>query len=415
MLFEIPDRDKAGTWLRDHEAAALALLVLMAAIARLGALLVLHEPVAGDAASYMEMARTIIAPGPMTDSYGNLAFYSPGYPMALSAWFRLTGAAIGAALLFNLVLGVLTTLLVHRVTRVATGSAPAALLAAAGYAVLVPAVAGAALLQRETLSAPLLLLFALAVIALPHARRPRLIAAAAGLAYGAGVLAGASVILTALAAAAALLWRRESMAETIVAGLAFLTAAALVLLPWLVHVDHVLGRPVLTTNAGFNLYIGNNPAANGWFVSIADTPVGPAWHAMRATLGELGATDRLGALARTYILDHPATVALLGLKKLALFWLPDAPALHRGFAIAALRWVAIAEHLAIVGGALAATVAWRRRSVGERLLILIIALFWAIHAAAYIIPRYHDPVMPLVLVLAAGIVAPRLFGGRPAA
>jgi len=192
--------------------------------------------------------------------------------------------------------------------------------------------------------------------------------------------------------------------------MAFVAAATMMVGPWLWHMQNTLGRPVLTTNAPFNLYIGNNPAATGYFVSLRDTPVAAEWHKVRERDGELAATDWLGGLARDHIRTHPAETAALSAKKIALFWLPDIPGAgdaDRGV-MRLVRWAAVAEHLAIMLFAIAAVARWRRRSSGEQLLIVIILSFWLVHAAAYLMPRYQLPAMPLVLVLAAGIFSPMI-------
>ena len=61
--------------------------------------------------------------------------------------------------------------------------------------------------------------------------------------------------------------------------------------------------------------------------------------------------------------------------------------------------IVFATALALLVGDLLLTE--RRRWV----LGVAIAGFWGLHGAAYIIPRYRDPVMPLLIVLAAGVLA----------
>src|SRR3546814_11524341 len=94
------------------------------------------------------------------------------------------------------------------------------------------------------------------------------------------------------------LWRaRGCFAPAFSACLCFIVGATLMLAPWLYATNQIVGRPVLTTNAAFNLYLGNNPAATGKFVSIADTPLAKDWNATRLRLGEVGTADRLQAEA----------------------------------------------------------------------------------------------------------------------
>lgn len=391
------------------ELGVLASILALAVLARLVAMHVLHEPIVSDAAAYLEMARTLAGPGPMRDTYGNAAFYSPGYPFVLAGVYALGVTGLAAAQAINLFLGLISTLLMYLVTRQAGGRPFAALVAAAAYAVLIPAVADTAFVQRENLSVPLLLLFVLCVIELARTRRPNTVAAITGIVYGAGLLAGASIILTVAAAIVAMLWRKPDLRAAATAAATFAAGAALVVTPWLAHVDRELGRPVLTTNGPFNLYVGNNPAADGRFVSLRDTPIGAAWHGLRAQEGELGATDQLGRLAAAHIRAHPAETIALSLKKLALFWLPDLPDnadTDHGAAITALRWLDVVQYLLLAGLGLVAILRWRTRSQGERLVIITLGAFWAIHAAAYVMPRYRLPALPLLAVLAAGVITP---------
>src|SRR3546814_17352172 len=85
----------------------------------------------------------------------------------------------------------------------------------------------------------------------------------------------------------------------------------------------MVGRPVVTTNAAFNLYLGNNPAATGKFVSIADTPLAKDWNATRLRLGEVGNADRLQAEALDWIQANHGRKAELAALKPVYFWQPN--------------------------------------------------------------------------------------------
>lgn len=396
---------------RRAELAALGFVLLLGLMTRGLAILVLKEPLTpfSDSTNYLEMARSLAAHLLMRDEFGSVAFFSPGYPLACALAFSVAGAQLGTVLALNLALGVVATLLTYLLARHATRDRAVALIAAAAFALLIPAVAGSAFVQKENLSVPLLIGFTLAVVLLLDTKRPRLVAALSGLLYGAGLLAGASVILTGGVVVIALLWRKQAWQETTAAIGAFAAGTAIVVGPWLWHVDRTLGRPVLTTNGPFNLYVGNNPAATGRFVSMRDTPLGAQWRVMRARDGELRATDRLGELAIAHIRTHPAETGALAMRKLALFWLPDLPDnadQAHGTVITALRWAEALQHVLIVllGGL--AVLQWRERTKAERLILITIACFWLVHAAAYVMPRYRLPVLPLLLVSATSTVMP---------
>ena len=166
----------------------------------------------------------------------------------------------------------------------------------------------------------------------------------------------------------------------------------------------MVGEALLSTNAEFNLYLGNNPAADGRFVSIAETPAGPRWEAQRRTLGEAGASHWLGGLARAWIAANPDEAARLALTKLALFWtpnMPDAADFAASKAIATIRLADVAQYLLVLA---AAALGLARAPIPPRDRLVVaaaIAGFWLIHAAAYVMPRYRDPVAPLLIALAA--------------
>ena len=106
---------------------------------------------------------------------------------------------------------------------------------------------------------------------------------------------------------------------------------------------------------------------------------------------------------------NPARATHLALRKLTLFWWPNLPKpadfTSGSKAIALVRLGEVAQYVLFIGLGLAALVS--APIVRARRLVLAVAIagFWALHGAAYIIPRYRDPIMPLLILLAAGLVA----------
>ena len=404
-LSSVPLRSSAPARWRARPHVALAIIATLAL--RLAAVAALRQVPDSDGVSYLTMAAAMAHGAAPIDQFGNHAFFSIGYPVLLAPVFALVGAGEAATIAVNLALAALCCWLVVRITRALGGGGLAQTLAGLGYAAWLPGIWSATLPARENLSTPLVAGFVLALLQLAG-ERPRRAAVAAGLCYGAGLLAGTSVVLTLAGLAVALVrlpdWRAR-IGCAVIAG----AAALIVVAPWLLATDRMLGRPLLTTNAGFNLYIGNNPAATGRFVSMRDTPLGPVWHERYAALGEVGATDWLGQEARGYALSHAGRTVLLGVRKLALFWAPNWPDradLAASRAVTAVRLAEVAEYLLIVVLAIAALV-WRRVAWRDAwLLAATIGGFWLVHTAAYIIPRYRDPVVPLLIALAAlGVAA----------
>lgn len=377
---------------------------------RLAVLLVMPQPVQSDAAAYFAMAESLAAGGPMRDMFGQIAFYSPGYPLILAPFFALLGSHVGVARAVNLVLAAITALLLHRLTLRLSGSRTAALLAVLGYAIWLPSLLAAATLAKENLSTPLLLAFLLATLAVVEGKQIARAAFIAGLCFGGGLLAGASSLLT-VTALVVVLWMRRRVPIAKAAS-AFVAAALLVTGPWLTHTATHFGQPTLATNGGFNLYLGNNPAATGAFVSIADTPAGPRWEAMRETLGEAGSASALGREAQAWALANPARVAELAALKLAWFWAPNVPDARETATLrdAIIRWGDVGQHVLILGFGLVGL--WLIRARPEAMPVaVLITSFWALHALAYVMVRYREPVMPILIALAASaltrLIAPR--------
>jgi Dolichyl-phosphate-mannose-protein mannosyltransferase len=385
---------------------AFAGIVILAFLVRLAALFALDEPVQSDSLAYLTMARGLATKGVLADNFGQFAFYSPGYPLALSPFFALFGAEPDVARAFNLVCSVGSVVLAMRVAWSVSRNNLATALAGLALALWIPSVVGVETLQKENLSILLMLAFAASLLSLVDGGKPVRWSFATGLIFGAALLTGGSVLLTPLAFLITLIAiaRRQNV-RTLVSSIAtFSLGTALFIGPWLIHVDRMIGTPTLSTNSSFNLYLGNNPAATGRFVSIADTPLGPQWQALRAWAGEADTARRLNAEAARWISANPGATAALAVRKLAYFWepnWPDAADYKANPMIAKARLVEVAQHLLILGIGLLAFFARPLRSAKGAIIAALVGSFWIIHAAAYIIVRYRDPVMPLLIICAA--------------
>jgi hypothetical protein len=89
-------------------------------------------------------------------------------------------------------------------------------------------------------------------------------------------------------------------------------AALAVLAPWLLRNWIELGRPVLSSSAGWNFMVGNNPAAQGGY-----SPLPAEWQAEFQGLTELERDDRAWELALGWVRAEPADFAVLLGRKMA--------------------------------------------------------------------------------------------------
>ncbi len=393
---------------RDNGAIFAALMALTLVI-RIAANHILALPMVSDSVAYYDLASSMAAGQLPADNFGKHAFYSIGYSLFLTPFFALLGASAKVGFAVNLLLALISALLVRALARALKLPVWARLLAVAGHAIWLAGIWNCVVLSRENLSTPLLLAVALmALRILAHGPRAGL-AMLTGAIFGAALLTGTSalpIILAPLMALAfAAKWRIGKMAAPI---LALMAGMALVVAPWMMATHAMLGRAVLTSNSGFNLYLGNNPAADGRFVSIAKTPAATDWRMLNDTIGEAGASAELGHRALNYMVQNPTRTAQLTATKLALFWAPNLPSANDFTAnrkVAIIRLGEVAEYCAFLILGLLALLLNTAPLYSRLTLAALIAGFWGLHGIAYIIARYRDPVMPLLIVLSCATIS----------
>ncbi|MQA20026.1 glycosyltransferase family 39 protein [Rugamonas rivuli] len=389
---------------RISEKQCLALILVLAFFVRAATAVAFQFKPVSDYAGYEHMAVNLLAGRGLLEG-GNSAFLSAGYPLfVLAPVFAVFGHHLLAALLANALLCTVSAWLIYLIAREAGAGRAGRLLSVGIYALYLPSWIYAAYLAKENLMTPLMLgvvLLSLRCTYHPSARIAASIGAVLGLLAIAGNagLALAPVLVIALAMSPLSFSRK--LARLGLAGL----VAMLVVAPWLIRNYQVVGAPVLNTNGGFNLYLGNNPAANGMFISIADTPRGPTWQLLRKQ-GELVANNTLKSEALAWIRQNPARFLKLSFKKAALFWMPpihegEGPQ-SKGEALTRLAW--LAQYVLICGLAVAGMAYRRLRTPNTGLIWLAILCYTAVHMIFYVIYRYREPIMPLLIILAALVI-----------
>ena len=394
--------------LQNDRLCLLATIGLALAL-RIAAVGFLHIEPESDAYAYMQMATSMLNSGHMDDGQGNVAFYSAGYPLFLVPFFALFQASPETAQAVNIVLGAVAVFLVYLCAAATLPDRRWAVVPALLWATYPPALLYTEYVLKENVLIPLFLLQTYLLLRYADSGRKNLTALGLGFIFGCELLVGAVVTLTSALIALAVtgvMGRRWSLSGLTLRP-AFLCAlgCAVAITPWLTYTNAKLGKPVLNTNGGFNLYLGNNPNATGYFVGIQETPIAPQWHAIKKEKGEIGAAAVLEELAIGHILDNPGKTFVLSLKKLAYFWWPP---VHEGKygnqssleTLMRLAW--LFYYTLIVAFALIPLAALRgRNSRPLALLYGTVLLYCAIHAAAYVIYRYRLPAMPLMTILAA--------------
>ncbi len=361
-----------------------------------------HAP-ESDELAYQSMALNLISGGGVIDHMGNRAMYNAGYPLfVLTPSFLLAGNNLFAARILNAILGVIAIFLCYGIAKEAGAGSVGKLLAAIFWAVYLPSIAYTVYLAKENLMIPLMLLVVFFSIRL--IRNPSyLLAVGCGACLGLLALTGSSGIVLIFVAVLAVFIStidiRTQLLLTVVLTLSMLAIAS----PWVIRNWMVLGSPVLNTNSGFNLYLGNNSSATGRFISIADSPQANSWQELRSH-GEITASETLTKEALLWINDNPGQFLNLALRKAVYFWTPP---IHLGEgegsnveAVARMIWVV--QFFLFVGAAVG-TIFYSelRARKALRVLWFSVLVYTAVHMLFYVIARYRLPIMPFICIMAA--------------
>lgn len=266
-----------------------AAILVLGALLRTACVAVMPSPLVSDYLDYWTLATNLQAGLGLATAEGRpTAFMSPGYPLFLAGVFGLAGASVAVVKAANVLLGVASILLLFLLARRLFGSPLVAALAALLLAAYAEAIAYTAYAAKENLMVPLMIGL-LWVAADRSASRARWINPVAfGVVAGAIAMVG-NAALTLVPAALFLVWRAQrSPGRTLRYLLVAATAGAVTIAPLMLRNHAVFGAWVLNNNGGFNLYIGNNPAATPYFISVADTPIAPQWPALQEQLGNTG-------------------------------------------------------------------------------------------------------------------------------
>jgi Flp pilus assembly protein TadD len=370
----------------------------------------------GDAHVYHLWARRI-ADG---DWIGERVFYqAPLYPYLLAVVYRWIGDSTLVVRIVQAVMGAGSCVLLAHAARSLFGSR-VALLAGVGLAVYPPAIFLDGLIQKSALGT--LLLTALLAVVCAIA-----VHASARLWLGAGVLLGLlaltrenALIFAALIGiwAVVYFWREPGKRKTVWVGV-FLAGMLLVLGPVVLRSLTLSGEVHVTTSQlGTNFYIGNNPAATGTYQALlfgrgdARREREDATRLAERALGRPLTPSEVSRfwLRRSfdYINERPVVWLRLVGRKLALTFnaaeLADTEA-QQVYA----EWSSLLRvpgHLLHFGillplaafGAVTTRDSWRR----IWLIYLLIAGYAASVAAFYVLARYRFPLVPLLMLLAAG-------------
>jgi 4-amino-4-deoxy-L-arabinose transferase-like glycosyltransferase len=367
------------------------------------------SPQHSDQATYIQLARALAENHRYEVSGGGIAYWPPGYPFFLAAWFSLLGVHAWIPLLTNILLYGGTLIVIERLaTRIA---GPAAGKIATALLVAWPTLVMSAILASKEM----LILFLLSLTLLLFARaqesetsaRSLALVVLSGLLLGCACLTQPSVQLFPAVLVAYVFLRRQFLLRgfgyIVILGLAL----SAVILPWTFRNHRVLGAWVpVSTNGGVNFYGANNSLATGAYTAEREQSLESYDEVTRGKVG-----FRLG---KEWIRDHPRQFLALVIRKEILFLGDDAQGayetLKRGLGIGGLPYVAwkglsnLYWLLLWTSILLALAVHWRTLYSQDALLAAVmlgVLYLFAIHSVFESGSKYHQPVSGFLAVLAA--------------
>lgn len=331
------------------------------------------------------------------------SFRAPGFPVLLSAVYRLAGERYLAAYLLFCALGAASCVLTYALC-IELMSANMARCAAALSAAYVPQIYNCTVFLSENLFVVTLAAFVwLQVRSFKSPSVP--LSLAAGLALGASILTRPFALLLApcsfllmILAPEPPLWRRLAHASVVVAGI------SAVLAPWAWRNERVHHAVVLVaTNGGSTFYGGNNdvvlnePRHFGGWVS---TGMLPGRNLVDATTDEVSHDKMEWQLGFQWVRAHLSAMPRLLFYKLARFCLPEIESGNRKYVL--LQLVGATPFLLLTYTGMALTMFDRRYWTpcwltlhGTILASVVTALiFWGS-------PRFRDANTPLLMLYAA--------------
>ena len=386
-------------------------IVAFAFAVRLAWTLATQQPPGSDQAAYDALAWRLASGEGYTNADGSPhAFYPVGWPMFLSGVYVVFGHSWTAAGIASSLLGSVNVALTYRLAREALS--PRLSLVAAGVFAFTPShiFAHVADLRYETLYTTFVLLTLILVCRL--ARNPSWLSAAlVGLAIGVGAYVR-PVMLPFAAAVWLLLCPRLGIKTAFVLACVVVAVSLAAIAPYTIRNYVVLGGPVLTsTNAATVIYVGSGPGATAELRQDVSMPEG---------LEELSEAERYRELQRVtlrHVMANPGEWLALLPSKIFHLWASDrynmapgiVPESWRPF-VPALQVVAQAYWTLIALSALAALVTRPIRTYWLRFpgaLFPLTLVYWtAIHMLSHVAGGYHIPVTPVVIILAAHVLAP---------
>ena len=387
----------------------LALLISIGILLRVGWVLLVPPVQYSDALEYWNVATRLVNEGTYYSLLDNgqkvLAYRPPGLPLLLAGMIFLFGTQGWIPTVLNLLAYLASGFFLYGAARRIAGTG-AALMAVALLTTYPASIVGTGIANAELVSLAYVLGAFWALLRIRD--YPVQASLLAGFLGGYAVLVKPSLELMPVVSSLYLLSVTSSVRAALMRIGFVLVAAALVVSPWLLRNDLVLGELVMGTNGGDVFYRANNPMASGTFTPRGEKDLGPYKH------DEL-LWNRMGyALGKEWIWQHPLDFAKLALKKQSYFFESTADTWtwftvgRAGTTLTlaywlvlyvALAWWVVFWILISVGLLRHARAITRSREI--MLMLLLVLYLIAVHSVFESQPRYLVPICGFLMILAS--------------
>ncbi len=345
------------------------------------------------------------------DGYGYVDFngdpsahWPPGYSMALTPIYKVTGNSLLSARLANAVAGSLTVVLVYLLGAKVFGPT-AGLIGAGLLAVLPNQIVFTGLTLTEVFFTLLfVLILLLTAYALLSDKEPRLwqIALIGALIGAAALVRGEALLLLAVIPPVA--WaRRRSWRSLLARSMALVLAAAVVVAPWTIRNAIQMRAPILiSTSATEAFWVAHHEGANG---KIADFAVDDRYKNVLNPKREVETSNAALHQALSFIRHHPAEeLTLIPRRFFALYsedasgtlWL-QTPATLSFSSGRHLRGASDLGYWGVMAAALVGLPAWLSLRDRRKALLVAVAAAWTLLFIVVFFgdSRFHFSLMPI--------------------
>ncbi len=388
-------------------------ILVLAFLFRLLWIITTPDVLVSDPGWYCNAAHLLASEGrysDMADDDKTSAYLPIGYPFFLSLIFRLTSHSHFAGKFSHIILSLLICYLSYLIS-LKLANRKFANLVLILMAFFPSQIFFTRLFLSEMLFTFFFILFLYLLLFLDETKNRFILLFVAGIFLGMATLTRTLTLLFPLVVLIYFIRLKLSVTKVLGRVVLIIIGMLLLLSPWMIRNKKIMNYGVISTNGGIDLWVGNNPLANGSFNWPSVTPFD--------TLSDEKSADKLGfKLGIKYIKNNPFRFILLGIKKEIFLFAGDLYALYwdlikvagtRGlsphiiFALISQIYYSLIFLLFLLGIFI---YLFKKPALNLRWSLLCYTLvYWCgVHFIFFGEDRFHFPVIPIMVIFAVSFI-----------